>query len=214
MKIINIILSGLSACVAFGTGWAIYTGATRALGMWWVIALIVAGAIIALDIAAGLLITDIYRFNQGARNQTERVLLMPVAGAWISLGLAIVTEIVLSLLVVVFHTISVWGVLVFPPMTLAGIFVNSLRLDLQTREAEREQLRVKAKQKRTEKKHDEKPSRNKKKVARQPISDAILEGYFAGNPGATDTQVAEHFGVTRQAIGKRRKKLYSIGVER
>jgi hypothetical protein len=59
-----------------------------------------------------------------------------------------------------------------------------------------------------------KPSRNKKKVARQPISDAVLESYFAGNPGATDTQVAAHFGVTRQAIGKRRKKLYSVGVER
>lgn len=146
MKIINSVLSGLSACVAFGTGWAIYTGATGALGMWWVIALIVAGAVIALDVAAGLLITDIYRFNQGARNQTERAILMPVRGAWIALGLAIITEIVLSLLVVVLDTISVWGVLVFPPMTLAGIFVNSLRRDLDVREAEREQIRAQIKQ--------------------------------------------------------------------
>ena len=56
----------------------------------------------------------------------------------------------------------------------------------------------------------EKPGRKPKKVARQPISNETLLAYFASNPGATDTQVAEHFGVTRQAIGKRREKLYEV----
>lgn len=55
-----------------------------------------------------------------------------------------------------------------------------------------------------------KPKRNPEKVARQPISNDTLLAYFAGNPGATDTQVAQHFGVTRQAIGKRREKLYKV----
>jgi len=151
MKYVNITLSTLAAFVAAGTGWAIYTGATTALGMAAPVALIVALAIIALDIEAGLLITDIKRFNQAARNQTERDLLMPIKGAWLSLGFAIVTEITLSLLVVVLDTVSVWGVLVFPPMTLSAIFVNSLRLDLAQREAEREETRLKASNKRTAK---------------------------------------------------------------
>ena len=59
----------------------------------------------------------------------------------------------------------------------------------------------------------DKPRATKKKVARKPISDDNLLRYFAENVGATDTQVAQHFGVTRQAIGKRREKLYSISKE-
>jgi hypothetical protein len=61
---------------------------------------------------------------------------------------------------------------------------------------------------------DEKPLRKKKKVARKPLKDADLLSYFQGNPGTSDTQAAEHFGVSRQAIGQRRKKLYSVGAER
>jgi hypothetical protein len=195
MKLINTILSALSACVAFGTGWAIYTGATGALGMWWVIALIVAGAIIALDVAAGLLITDIYRFNQGARNQTERAMLMPVRGAWIALGLAIITEIVLSLLVVVLDTISVWGVLVFPPMTLAGIFVNSLRRDLDVREAEREQMRA-------EKKHTPKQKKAKKEQveAERPAFACAKCDYVATSQKALSGHQRKHSKVTGYSV--------------
>jgi hypothetical protein len=59
-----------------------------------------------------------------------------------------------------------------------------------------------------------KPARNPKKVAekrlQQPITDEQLLSYFAGNTGATNTDAAQHFGVTRQAIGKRVKKLYEV----
>lgn len=55
-----------------------------------------------------------------------------------------------------------------------------------------------------------KPTRNKKATQKQPITDKQLNDYWLRNPQATNTEVAQHFGVTRQAIGKRKEKLYSI----
>jgi hypothetical protein len=48
------------------------------------------------------------------------------------------------------------------------------------------------------------------KVARKKINDGELLAYLAGNTGASQQQVADHFGVTRQAIGPRVKKLYEV----
>ena len=65
-------------------------------------------------------------------------------------------------------------------------------------------------EKETKKESAPQPPRKKKKVA-QPITDTQLQKYWLRNPEATNTEVAQHFGVTRQAISKRREKLYSIG---
>jgi len=56
------------------------------------------------------------------------------------------------------------------------------------------------------------PKRKAAKVARKPVKDESLLAYFQGNPGASDTQAAEHFGISRQAIGQRRKKLYKVDI--
>jgi len=56
----------------------------------------------------------------------------------------------------------------------------------------------------------EKPPRKSKATKRQPITDKQLNDYWLRNPKATNTEVAAHFGVTRQAIAKRREKLYSV----
>jgi hypothetical protein len=53
-------------------------------------------------------------------------------------------------------------------------------------------------------------SQEKQSVARKKIADDELLAYLAGNPGASQQQVADHFGVTRQAIGPRVKKLYEV----
>lgn len=47
-------------------------------------------------------------------------------------------------------------------------------------------------------------------VARKPVKDDELLAYLASNPGASQQQVADHFHVTRQAIGPRIKKLYEV----
>jgi hypothetical protein len=55
-----------------------------------------------------------------------------------------------------------------------------------------------------------KPARKTKQVARKPITEQDLLAYLAGNPGESHQQVADHFGVTRQAIGGRIKKIYTV----
>lgn len=47
-------------------------------------------------------------------------------------------------------------------------------------------------------------------VARKSISDTELLAFLQATPGASQQQVADHFGVSRQAIGQRVKKLYEV----
>lgn len=50
----------------------------------------------------------------------------------------------------------------------------------------------------------------KKQVARKHVKDDELLAYLQANIGASQQKVADHFGVTRQAIGPRIKKLYEV----
>ena len=50
----------------------------------------------------------------------------------------------------------------------------------------------------------------KKQVARKPMTDENLLAFLQANPGASQQQVADNFGVTRQAVGPRVKKLYEV----
>jgi hypothetical protein len=50
-------------------------------------------------------------------------------------------------------------------------------------------------------------------VARKPLTNDILLAYLAENKGQTQQQVAEYFGVKRQAIGARMKTIYGVKKE-
>jgi hypothetical protein len=144
-KFITLVLSILSPLAAVPTGWAIYAGVTEqpAFPMNPIAAGVGAVAVIATSIAAGLLVTDILAYNQSMKTKTERAeLSMPVWSAWAILGGCVVAEIALSLLIVVIPGALSFGVLVFPLMTVAGVFAFAVRYDLQNREHERLQLRA------------------------------------------------------------------------
>jgi hypothetical protein len=211
---INFLLSVFSPLAAVPTGWAIYAGVTEqpAFPMNPIAAGVGAVAIIATSIAAGLLVTDIYAYNQSMKNKTERAeLTMPVWSAWAVLLGCVVSEVALSLLIVVIPGALKFGVLVFPLMTAAGVFAFAVRFNLQQREVNRTQLRAEKRATTSnDKSNPRKVARNQKKVTRQPITDDALLTFFAATPGATDTQAAQHFGISRQAIGKRREKLYEV----
>ena len=51
------------------------------------------------------------------------------------------------------------------------------------------------------------------KVARKAITDSDLIVYLQANEGASQQQVADHFGVSRQAIGQRVKRLFEVKSE-
>ena len=57
---------------------------------------------------------------------------------------------------------------------------------------------------------EKQPKDKKKQVARNRVTNNDLLAYLQSNPGATHGQVAEHFGVTRQAIQARVKDLYKV----
>jgi hypothetical protein len=213
-KFINTVLAAFSPLAAVPTGWAIYAGVTGqpAFPMNPVAAGVGALAVIATSIAAGLLITDIKTYNQGMKNKTEREELgMSDLPAWLVFWGCVVAEIALSLLIVVIPGALAFGVLVFPLMTAAGVFAFAVRFDLQQREAERGQLRA---SKKATASNETGKTRKKPKVApqvaRKPMTDDNLFAYLASNPGASQKQVADNFGVTRQAVGPRVKKLYEV----
>jgi len=156
-KFIDTTLAIFSPLAATPTGWAIYAGVTKqpAFPMWQPVAIVGALAIIAVDIAAATLVTDISTFNQTLKNKTEQALSMSTRRAWAILLTAIVAEIILGLVIVVFESLLAYGVLVFPIMTGAGVFAFAVRTDLQERESKRDQMRVKPK--RTAKHSEESP---------------------------------------------------------
>jgi hypothetical protein len=216
-KFINFLLAVFSPLAAVPTGWAIYAGVTEqaAFPMWEPAAMVGALAIITTSVAAGLLVVDIYAYNQSMKNKTERAELgMSALSAWLILGGCVVAEITLSLLIVVIPGALKFGVLVFPLMTAAGVFAFAVRFDLQQREGERAQLRAsKPKVVRKPKKAEEtlpQAPQETPQVARKPVKDDELMAYLASNPGESHQQVAEHFGVSRQAVGQRVKKLYEV----
>jgi hypothetical protein len=47
-------------------------------------------------------------------------------------------------------------------------------------------------------------------VSRKPLTNDILLAYLAENKGQTQQQVADYFGVKRQAIGARVKQIYAL----
>ena len=55
------------------------------------------------------------------------------------------------------------------------------------------------------------PARKKKKVARKIVKEDELLAYLRGNKKASQQQVADHFGVSRQAIASRIKKMIQKG---
>ena len=95
----------------------------------------------------------------------------------------------------VFTAIS-WAVCVDLAIILAGAIAGkSLIADSNT-------VKVAGKQKQGKGK--------KKQVARNRVTDNELLAYLQSNAGATHGEVASHFGVTRQAIQARVKKLYEV----
>lgn len=177
-KFINFTLSVFSPLAAVPTGWAIYAGVTGqpAFPMTPVAAGVGAVAVIATSIAAGLLVTDILAYNQTMKNKTERAeLSMPVWSAWAILGGCVLAEVALSLLIVVIPGALSFGVLVFPLMTVAGVFAFAVRYDLQQREASREADRVTAKAEAELAKAERKAEREQKKLAKSQAEPATSQ---------------------------------------
>lgn len=96
---------------------------------------------------------------------------------------------------------GVWGIIPDGAVALSGFVAGKGMMD--------EPKKVAGKQKQKTVKTPQEPVKAEK-LARKHVKDEDLLAYLAGNAGASQTQVAEHFGVTRQAISPRIKKLYEV----
>jgi hypothetical protein len=95
----------------------------------------------------------------------------------------------------------------------SGSYVRSLSVGQDGREQERAEYRTRVARKRQESKEQGagkvgKQTGKKPQVARNRIDEPELLAYLQANAGASQREVAEHFGVTRQAVGARIKTLY------
>lgn len=175
---INSLLLIFAPLASVPTGWAIYAGVMKipAFPMWQPAAIVGAVAIIATSIAAGLLVVDILAYNQGMKNKTEREeLSMSVWPAWGVLILCVLAEVTLSLLIVVIQGALVFGVLVFPMMTAAGVFAFAIRFDLQTRTASREAGRIADTANKERARAERKAEREQKKLAKAKAEPATSQ---------------------------------------
>lgn len=219
--LMRFVLDTLPLFASVPTGWAVYAGVREqpAFPMPVPVAVVGAISIIAVSIATTDVMMDATKFNKGLKNKEERALSIP---AWWALGvisLAIVSEIVLTLVIVVLPQTLEFGVLVFPVVTLSGALTFAIRRSLQERKQELGKLRQDKKQRKQARdaskaslrklvKQDDKPLR------KHGVQVAQLLAQWEQDPQATDSKVAQAVGVSRQAVAQRRKKLAADGVIR
>lgn len=156
----------------------------------------------------------VYSANALPRVQAKRAR----QGGWVMLVLTIIAE------PVVLGVVNWWSMpadfravagsyivaggasLIISLVLVMGALVDRSLLPASKPKEEGNDAQVSGKGKGKTGKKDVKPA----KVARKAVKDDELLSYFQGNPGASDTQAAEYFGITRQAVGQRRKKLYQV----
>ena len=157
-KTIDTILSLLTLLAPVPTGWAIYAGVREipAFPMPFWPAFLGSLAIVLLDVAAGDNIMAAKQFKDSLKTRTnkdgeihivkkEAALAQPIWWSWTTLIFAVVAEIILALVIVVVDGALEYGVLVFPVLTVAGVFAFSVRRDLALRIARIEALRKSSK---------------------------------------------------------------------
>lgn len=156
--VVDFLLGALSMLAPVPTGWAIYAGVREipAFPMPFWPAALGSLAIVLLDVAAGDNIMAAKQFKDGLKTRTNRegeiqivkkeaVFVQPIWWSWATLIFAVIAEMILALVIVVVDGALEYGVLVFPVLTVAGVFAFAVRRDLALRRAKIEALRKRSK---------------------------------------------------------------------
>jgi len=216
------VLDALPLLAPVPTGWAVYAGvrAVPAFPMPVPVAVIGALSIIAVSIATTDVMMKATKFNKGLKNKDERALGIPAWWSWGVIALAIISEIILTLVIVVFPSTLEFSVLVFPIVTLSGALTFAIRRSLKERKQELDELRQGKQAKKQAgtqqndslRKDDKQSDKRLRKDDKQAIEVAQLLAQWEQDPAASDSKVAQAFSVSRQAIAQRRKQLAQEGV--
>jgi hypothetical protein len=144
-KVLDFVLNIISILAPIPTGWAVYAGLTERSAWPMPPSVAIAGAValVAVTVSISSFIIESVQFNKSlkAKDRTDGIQTMPIAYGWILLVFAVIAEITLTLLIVIFPQLRTFAVIAFPLLSLAGMFTFVLRNNLAERIAERGKVR-------------------------------------------------------------------------
>jgi hypothetical protein len=174
-KTLDFILNLISILAPIPTGWAVYAGLTErsAWPMPAPIATLGAIALVAVTISISSFIVESVQYNQGlkSRDKTDGVQPISISYGWSLLGFAVLAEITLTLLIVIFPGLRTYAVIAFPLLSLAGMFCFVLRINLAGRIAERGKLRDERRKSKDTESHSESHAIRQRRIDAQKRQD-------------------------------------------
>jgi hypothetical protein len=243
MKIEDRVLQYLPLLAPVPTAWMVGVATATVLHFPLPIAIVSSLIIEGLGFVAVNTAMQMRDFNQrlSATEKTQKMQ-VPVAQAYAATALYIVVALAMTVMLHVFPQMVVYAPVPFIIMGVAGAWMYALRADFAAKVQERDTGRAQAKQTRADKKQASKAvagaSTDKQGVqvarklqvqgrqvarkadklqvqaSKQPVQDEALLVIWRDKPKASDRQVAEQFGTSRQAIQQRREKMVKQGAIR
>ena len=229
------ILRSVPVLAPFPTAYVIFERLQSVLSWDWRVALAAAVVIEAIGFRSVGLAVEMYQFNRTC-SAVEARLKAPIWQAVVSVVLYATAVIGLTILIEILPTLSLWSPVAFVVMGLTGGWLAALTSDQDARAQERADGRAKAQAAReqanlarkadkarkqdpqiaqvapaSDKQDDKLHPQGRKQESKQPMQDESLLAYWRDNPQASDQQVADKFGKSRQAVQQRREKLIKQG---
>lgn len=229
------ILKAVPYMAPLPTAYVIYHKLTGRLVWDWWVALTSAAVIELIGFRSIGLAVDMYQFNR-TLNAAEKQAKMraPIEQGITIVVVYAVAVLSLTIMLEIKPELALWTPVAFLVIGLAGGWLAALSNDFeelaQNRLDAREKVRKQLEDARANKKSkkQEKPASSDKlqvqgaskadklqvQASKQPLQDGALLAHWTSNPQASDQQVADKFGRSRQAIQQRREKLIASGAIR
>jgi hypothetical protein len=236
MKLEDRILLYLPLLAPVPTAWMVGVATVTVLDFPLPIAIISALVIEGLGFVAVNTAIQMRDFNQRlSATEKSQKMQVPVGQAYAATALYVVVALAMTVMLHVFPQTVAFAPIPFITMGIAGAWMYALRADFSAKVQERDKGRVQAKQARADKKQASKAlagastdklqgasdkqgvqvaGKLQVQAGKQPVQDEALLVIWRDKPKASDRQVAEQFGTSRQAIQQRREKLVRQGAIR
>ncbi len=238
MKLEDRILKYLPLLAPVPTAWLVGVATNTVLHFPIPVAVVAALIIEGLGFVAVNTAIQMRDFNRRLKaDEVKQKMHAPVGQAYAATILYMLVALSMTVLLHVFPTLVGWAPIPFILMTVAGAWLFALRSDFDEKVRERDHGRELLKKEKDDKKkakeQGEQPASKGSKLQgasskqhvqvagklgklqvqahKQPVQDEALLAHWRDNPLASDGEVAEQFGKSRQAIQQRREKLIARG---
>lgn len=179
--------------------------------MWhWLVAIIAAVAVESIGVVSVVLGLRLYEWNE-TKNKTDAAAPLPLALA--NVAVYFVVTIGLTVLLDVVPELSRFAPAIFPLLAAVGAVNIAVKNGQRRREAEKQQAKVdrqRAKSTTSQPQVNRQPDNNLTTYPElTPAQRRIFDAYRE-TPGATQAEIAERLGVTKQAVSKQLKAMNGV----